>query len=204
MSQYQVVNMETGKVVRTTHSKHTALSEANMTITKELLLEPTVQLINFMYRAMKSDGKIDKYGMIKIDGLYVGKDFFEIGANAGVLAENFIRLKMALSLRGFVKKTPTTDCKTWKEVMGVLGIETTNKNKMSAMKRLLTKNDVIREKRKLNGQRVFVVNPNILRNGTHTSDFCISTFKDIILTKVDKYNTYLMYLNGLLEYEDIE
>jgi len=203
MKQYQVIDMETGEIIRETHSRKTALSEKEMLIGKELLLHPTRELINFMYKTMKTDNKIDKFGMIRIDGLYVGKDFFEIGATAGILAEHFIRIKLTLSFRGFIKKTKTTDCTKWSEVMSVLGITNNNKRKVKAMKNLLIKNDVVREAHKLNGDKVFVVNPNILRNGTHTSDFCIATFKDIILMRVDKYNTYLMYLNGLLEYDDI-
>lgn len=196
--------MQTGELIRQTNDKKTAKEETNISITKDMLVDPSVELIKYMYKVMKNTGKIDQYGMIKVDGLYVGEKFFEIGATCGTYAENFIKLKSALSIRGFVKNTPTTDCHTWQEVMGVLGVTTSNKKAMASFKRILTSNDVVRERVLPSGNRVFVINPNILRHGSHTSDMCIATFKDIVLDRVDRYNTYLMFINGLLEYEDIK
>lgn len=201
---YGIIDMQTGELIRQTNDKKTAKEEAEMTIAKDMLVNPSVELIKYMYKIMKTTGKIDQYGMIKVDGLYVGEKFFEIGATCGTYAENFIRLKSALSIRGFIKKTPTTDCHTWQEVMEILGITTSNKKAMASFKRILTSNDVVRERILPSGNKVFVVNPNILRHGSHTSDMCIATFKDIVLDRVDKYNTYLMFINGLLEYEDIK
>lgn len=201
---YGIIDMQTGELIRQTNDKKTAKEETNISITKDMLVDPSVELIKYMYKVMKNTGKIDQYGMIKVDGLYVGEKFFEIGATCGTYAENFIKLKSALSIRGFVKNTPTTDCHTWQEVMGVLGVTTSNKKAMASFKRILTSNDVVRERVLPSGNRVFVINPNILRHGSHTSDMCIATFKDIVLDRVDRYNTYLMFINGLLEYEDIK
>ncbi|MGL4646041.1 MAG: hypothetical protein ACRDAG_01285 [Cetobacterium somerae] len=203
-SRYAVIDMETGHIVRETDKKEVAISETKLEVTKEMLLEPTHDIIKHIYRQMKISGKIDSYGMIEMEGLFVGEKFFEVGANAGVLAENFIRLKKVLSFRGFIKKNKTTDCENWNEVMEVLGIQTTNKRKVLSMKKLLIGNDIIRENNKLNGKKCYVVNPNVLRHGTHTSDYCIATFKDVALNKVDRYNTYLLYINGLVEYNDIK
>lgn len=200
---FGVIDMETGELLRETPKKEIAFNEANTSITKDMLKEPSFELVKYLYSTMKKDGTIDRFGMIRVDGLYVSEEFFKIGSEAGVLAPNLFNLKSVLSFRGFIKKNQTRDCESWTEVMEALGIETSNAKKCSAMKKLLTQNDVIRETKKPYGNKVYVVNPNILRHGSHTSDFCISTFKDVSLTKVDKFNKYLMYINGLLENEDI-
>lgn len=202
-TKFGVIDMETGEIVRVTPKKSTAAEESVTEVTKDMIKNPSEELTKFLYRAMRSSNKIDRYGMIKVDGLYVGEDFFRIGAESGLVASNFFALKGVLSVRGFVKKTCTTDCENWTDVMEVLGIETSNKRKVALMKRLLTSNDVIREARKPHGDKVYVVNPMILRHGSHTSDYCISMFKDKTLTRVDKFNTYLMYINGLLNYSDL-
>lgn len=201
---YGVIDLITGEIIRQTNNKKLAQVEANMLITKEMLDNPSEDLIRHMYKIMKTSGKIDRYGMIQVDGLYVGEDFFRIGLLCGKDAVNFIRLKYVLSARGFIKQTSTTDCHTWDEVMIVLGIVPTNKRAVKRFKKVLVDNDVVRKCYLPSGIEVFVVNPNILRHGSHTSALCISTFKDIVLDRVDRYNTYLMYLNGLLEYSDLK
>lgn len=198
-----VINMETGVIYLRTNSKKKAFQEMEHQITKEDLENPSIELIRYLYKTMKIENKIDKYGMIKVDGYYVSDKFFEIGEKSGVLAKNFFKIKFILSCRGFVKKTDTTDCETWKDVMEAFGIETSNIRKMSAMKKLLLDNDVVRISTKPSNKKVFVVNPNIIRHGSHTSDFCIAVYKDVTLNKIDRYNTYLMYLNGLLDRDDI-
>lgn len=200
---YGIVSMETGELIRVTPHKGIAIDEVTTTITKDMLETPSEELIKYLYKRMRVSNKIDQFGMIKLDGLYVGEDFFRIGAESGILAECFFRMKSALSIRGFIKKTPTVDCSSWKEVIEVLGIDPANKRKFGAMKKILIKEDVIREGRNPIGKKVYAVNPNILRHGTHTSDYCISIFRDVTLHKVDKFNTYLMYLNGLLNYSDV-
>lgn len=202
-NRFQVIDMETGQIYLETNSKRRAIQETYKNITKEDLLNPSIELIKYLYKSMKIDKKIDKYGMIKVDGCYVGDKFFEIGERSGILAENFFKIKSILSCRGFAKKTDTTDCETWKDLMIVFGINPEHKLKVRAMKKLLLDNDVIRVSTKPSNKKVFVINPNIIRHGSHTSDFCISVYKDVVLNKVDRYNTYLMYLNGLLEKEDI-
>lgn len=201
---FGVIDMETGELLRETPKKEVAFNEANTSITKDMLKEPSFELIKYLYSTMKKDGTIDRFGMIRVDGLYVSEEFFKIGSEAGVLAPNLFNMKSVLSFRGFIKKNQTRDCESWTEVMEALGVETSNKKKCAAMKKLLTENDMIRETRKPYGKKVYVVNPNILRHGSHTSDFCISTFKDLVLLKIDKFNKYLMYINGLLEANDID
>lgn len=201
---FGVIDMETGELLRETPRKEVAFNEANTSITKDMLKEPSFELIKYLYSTMKKDGTIDRFGMIRVDGLYVSEEFFKIGGNAGALAPNLFNMKSVLSFRGFIKKNETSDCETWTEVMEALGVETSNKKKCAAMKKLLTENDMVRETRKPYGKKVYVVNPNILRHGSHTSDFCISTFKDLVLLKIDKFNKYLMYINGLLEANDID
>ncbi|MGL4358817.1 MAG: hypothetical protein ACRCSY_09030 [Cetobacterium sp.] len=201
---FGVIDMETGELLRETPKKEVAFNEANTSITKDMLKEPSFELVKYLYSTMKKDGTIDRFGMIRVDGLYVSEEFFKIGGKAGVLAPNLFNMKSVLSFRGFIKKNETCDCETWTEVMEALGVETSNKRKTMAMKKLLLDNDIIRETRKPYGKKVYVVNPNILRHGSHTSDFCISTFKDLVLLKIDKFNKYLMYLNGLLEADDID
>lgn len=201
---FGVIDMETGELLRETPKKEVAFNEANTSITKDMLKEPSFELVKYLYSTMKKDGTIDRFGMIRVDGLYVSEEFFKIGGKAGALAPNLFNMKSVLSFRGFIKKNETCDCETWTEVMEALGVETSNKRKTMAMKKLLLDNDIIRETRKPYGKKVYVVNPNILRHGSHTSDFCISTFKDLVLLKIDKFNKYLMYLNGLLEADDID
>lgn len=195
--------METGQIYLETNNKRKAIKETYKNITKEDLLNPSIELVKYLYRAMKIDGKIDKYGMIKVDGFYVSDKFFEIGRNSGELAKHFFNIKSLLSIRGFAKKNDTTDCETWNDLMEAFGIEISNKKKVVKMRRLLLDNDVVRISTKPSNKRVFVINPNIIRHGSHTSDFCISVYKDVVLNKVDRYNTYLMYLNGLLDKKDI-
>ncbi|MGL5768031.1 MAG: hypothetical protein ACRCX8_20525 [Sarcina sp.] len=201
---FGVIDMETGELLRETPKKEVAFNEANTSITKDMLKEPSFELVKYLYSTMKKDGTIDRFGMIRVDGLYVSEEFFKIGGNAGALAHHLFNMKVVLSFRGFIKKNETADCESWTEVMEALGIETSNKKKCAAMKKLLTDNDIVRETKKPYGKKVYVVNPNILRHGSHTSDFCISTFKDLVLLKIDKFNKYLMYINGLLEVNDID
>lgn len=200
---FQVIDMETGQIYLETNSKRRAIQETYKDITKEDLLNPSIDLVKFLYKEMKIDSKIDKYGMIKVDGCYVSDKFFEIGRNAGELAKHFFNIKFILSVRGFAKKTSTTDCETWNDLMEAFGIEISNKKKVTKMKKLLLDNDVIRVSTKPSNKKVFVINPNIIRHGSHTSDFCIAVYKDVTLNKIDRYNTYLMYLNGLLDKSDI-
>ena len=200
---FQIIDMETGQIYLETKDKKKAIQEIEHTITKEDLENPTIELLSYLYKTMKIEGKIDKYGMIKVDGYYVGNDFFKIGEQAGILAENFFKIKSILSFRGFAKSTTNTDCETWTSLMEAFNVNPEHKIKVRKMKKLLLDNDVIREATKPSGKKVFVINPNIIRHGSHTSDFCISVYKDVVLNKVDRYNTYIMYLNGLLEKEDI-
>lgn len=202
-SKIGVINMETGVIYLKTNNKKKAFQEMEHQITKEDLENPSIELIRYLYKTMKIENKIDRYGMIKVDGCYVSDKFFEIGAKAKNLAENFFRIKFILSCRGFAKKTETTDCETWKDLMEVFGIDISNVRKMTAMKKLLLDNDVVRVSTKPSNKKVFVINPNIIRHGSHTSDFCIAVYKDVVLNKVDRYNTYLMYLNGFLDKNDI-
>ncbi len=202
-SKIGVINMETGVIYLKTNSKKKAFQEMEHQITKEDLENPSIELIRYLYKTMKIENKIDRYGMIKVDGCYVSDKFFEIGRDAGELAKHFFNIKFILSVRGFAKKTNTTDCETWNDLMEAFGIETSNKKKVVKMRRLLLDNDVVRISTKPSNKKVFVINPNIIRHGSHTSDFCISVYKDVTLNKIDRYNTYLMYLNGLLDKNDI-
>lgn len=203
MSKYGIIDMETGELVRETSSKKTATMEINSDIAKEDLLNGDEELINYLYRAMKVSNKINQFGMIQVDGGYVSDEFFKIGAEAGVLSTNVFKLRLALSIRGAIKKTATTDCRTWSEVMEAIGINPLRKKKVADMRALLLETDLVRECKTPSNQTVFIVNPTILRAGSHTSDFCISAFKDVTLTRVSRYATYLMYFNLLLDYEDL-
>lgn len=153
---YQVVDMKTGKIIRETAKKTTAFEETYKEITKDMMLEASDELLSYLYREMKRLNKIDMYGMVKVDGLYISQEFFRIGAESGYLAENLLRLKLSLSFRGFIKKTSTTDCKSWIEVMEVLGIDKTNNRKIKAMKKLLVDNDIVREATKINGNFILL------------------------------------------------
>ncbi len=203
--EYAIINLKTGETVRECNDKKILRAELDRGITKEMIRDLNPEIARYLYRTMKKEGKINNFGMIQVDGLYVSQEFFRLGYESGILAQHVCRLKdeKVLGYRGFIKKTSTTDCETWSEVMQQIGIDITNKRKVSAMKKLLIDNDVIREARKMTGKRCFVMNPNVIRHCAFTSDFCIATFKDVTLTKVDKYNTYLMFMNGLLDYEDI-
>ncbi|MGL5962008.1 MAG: hypothetical protein ACRCZ0_08645 [Cetobacterium sp.] len=174
-------------------------------ITKDMLLNHSSDLLRFLYRASRGANHINKYGMVKVDGMYVNDIYFKIGVEASSKAYYIFELRNLLSVRGFIKtsKDSTVDCRDWSEMFCALGIPTTNKRSRKFLKSLLIKHDMIREGTKPNGLKVMVVNPLILRKSSHTSDFCISVFKDCVLPKVDKYNTYLLYLNGLLEYSDL-
>lgn len=141
---------------------------------------------------------------MKLNGVYVSTELFEIGANEG-FGREICKLISLTSFRNRIKATSTTECNSWTELYKILGIN--GRNKGAEFRRILEKYDLVRlvtfKNSKLGNKEQIILNPNYFRKGSHVSQACIVAFKDVTLHKIHHYNVFYLYVNGFIEKDDI-
>lgn len=176
-------------------------------ITKEDLVSGNLE-IRTIYDYLRNHGELNKFGFMKIyDGCYVNNELFKIGSESG-FGNEISKLITLVSIRNRIKTYDNSynECRNWNEIYEALSIK--NRNKMSEFKRVLIKYDLVRQittknsKMKLDSSQM-VLNPNYFRYGTHVSQVSIVAFRDVSLSKIHPYNTFYLYLQGMIGCEDI-
>ena len=175
-------------------------------ITPEEFKNFSVQDVNNIYKALKSSREINKYGFIRLSGsLWFNYEALGWALECGVSKE-FALLCTKMSARNYIKmkgaETQTHECSTWTDLFDSIGIQ--NGNKKIDFKKFLLKHDIVRQSYKFNSnKKVLVINPTIIRFGSHVSSVSLAVFKDCCMKNINKYSGYLLYANGMIEYEDL-
>lgn len=176
-------------------------------VTKDDLITGNLE-IKTIYNYLRNSGELNRFGFMKIHGgCYVNNELFKIGSETG-FGNEISKLITLVSMRNRIKMDVNSniECKNWNDIYEVLNIK--NRNKMSELKKVLIKYDLVRQittknsKMKLDTCQM-ILNPNYFRYGTHVSQVSIVAFRDITLNKIHPYNTFYLYINGMIGSEDI-
>ena len=207
-----VIDLATGEILRIMDegdkvvSKKSTISDYH-TLTKEDMLEFDEDKIKHIYHTLKLNKQLDDYGKIKLSGMFIDLKLFKMVLEFDEnLSKDIMKLINLVSCRNFIKKeyNSNQECNSFADLWKALDI-TNNRRKIISMRDFLVKNDIVRIRKKIScDENVLIVNPTIIRQGAFASSISVGTFKDYALEKMDKYATYLLYANGLIEYGDLK
>jgi hypothetical protein len=206
-----IIDLETGELLMELKETDRVLSKKDNKkleqITPEEFKNFSVQDVSNIYKALKSSREINKYGFIKLSGSL----WFNYKALGWALERNmskeFALLCTKMSLKNYIKmkgaETQTHECSNWTQLFESIGI--TNGQRKVAFKKFILEYDIIRQANKFNSrEKVLVINPTIIRNGSHVSAVSLAVFKDLCIKDIHKYSSFLLFANGMIEYEDID
>ncbi len=162
--------------------------------------------MDMLYMWLKISKAFNKYNQVKVLGVYITQDYFDLCEEDLTLAGYTMKLsKLMHPFTNILMKNRQTWIRTWTELYEEIGM--TNTKTQTKFKKFCTEHDLIRvcktqhKKDSSDVTTKLIVNPFLLRKSVHVGQLAIARFGDLVKESinVDPYAVKFLELSGVLD-----
>lgn len=200
-----VVDIDTGEVLIELGKEYKVVKKKNTTnIIKNIMkknddgIELSDEDMANLYSYLRATNEINKYNQIKINGRFISTEYIKLMSENKKYSHALALIISNISSHSnCVKLTQTSLMSKITQLYELCSIHPRDRKEF---KSLITDNDVIRVFTMIDSKtnkpiKKLVVNPTIIRDGSHTSIISIMAFKDVTVSKINECTT--LYLSKL-------